>query len=157
MKQFKLKGAKNRAARVRRDNTKVKILSLPKDAAPDVVRLVEKFLAVRSKIADEHPELLDADSIYRLPWDAKKKFGTATMNTFICCVMAPPQLPPRSACPSGGLRILVIGLASLMLTSGIFILFPPPPVVSAFSAGCFQFGRWSIRAALSLSPNSCDI
>ena len=83
LKQFKLKGAKNRAARARRDNTKVKVLSLPKDAAPDVVRLVEKFLAVRSKIAEEHPELAAADSIYRLPWDAKKKFGTATMNSFM--------------------------------------------------------------------------
>ena len=66
-----------------RDNTRVKILSLPKDVAPDIVRLVEKFLAVRSKIAVEHPEMVDADSIYHLPWDAKKKFGTATMNTFM--------------------------------------------------------------------------
>ena len=43
----------------------------------------ERRAGASSKIAEEHPELAVADSIYRLPWDAKKKFGTATMNSFM--------------------------------------------------------------------------
>jgi hypothetical protein len=43
MKQFELKGARNRVARRARDNTKVKILSLPANAVLDAVRLVAKF------------------------------------------------------------------------------------------------------------------
>jgi hypothetical protein len=69
--------------RKQRDNSKVKILSLPAGAAPDVVRLVEKFLAVRSALADYSTALDDADSIYRLPWDAAQKFSTGTMNSFM--------------------------------------------------------------------------
>ena len=92
LKQFELKGVRNRASRRVRDNSKVKILSLPADAAPDVVRLVEKFLAVRDRL--DLPA--DADSIYRLPLDPPAKFQTGKMNEFMklafagAGVVAPP-------------------------------------------------------------------
>ena len=92
LKQFELKGERNRASRRRRDNTKVKVLSLPADAVPDVVRLVAKFLAVRARL--DLPD--DADSVYRLPWDGPAKFQTGKMNEFMklafasAGVVAPP-------------------------------------------------------------------
>ena len=85
LKQFELKGVRNRASRRVRDNSKVKILSLPADAAPDVVRLVEKFLAVWDRL--DLPA--DADSIYRLPLDPPAKFQNgcfdkAFVSTVVC-------------------------------------------------------------------------
>jgi hypothetical protein len=99
LKQFKLKGKQNRAAiaRQQRDNSKVKVLSLPADAAPDVVRLVEKYLAVRAQLQQLDSRVSDeCDSVYRLPWDAPAKFTTGTMNTFMTVAFlgAGVQAPP---------------------------------------------------------------
>jgi hypothetical protein len=72
-------------------------LSLPADAAPDVVRLVEKFLAVREQLARSDSRVSDAcDSVYRLPWDPAAAFATGTMHQFMTMAFmgAGVQAPP---------------------------------------------------------------
>ena len=92
MKQFKLKGGRNRAAVAARDATVAKVLSLPPNSNPDLIVLVSRYLRLREQLA----LAADVDSVYRLPWDSAAKFTVAKMNQFMTVafgaagVAAPP-------------------------------------------------------------------
>ena len=79
MKQFKLKGGRNRAAVAARDATVAKVLSMPPYSNPDLIVLASRYMRVREQLDLDD----DVDSVYRLPWDTAAIFTVAKMNQFM--------------------------------------------------------------------------